>query len=315
VPIGRPIANARLYILDRQLQPVPSGVAGEIHIGGAGLARGYLNSPELTAEEFIPDLFSGEPGSRLYRTGDLGRYRSDGNIEFVGRIDHQVKLRGYRIELGEIETALGQHPSVRQCAAAVREEDAGDQRLVAYVASQPEIVFDAGELREWLKRRLPAYMIPWAWVRLDDLPLLPNGKIDRAVLPVPDQDRPELGNIYQAPRTPVEDTLAGIWAEVLKVDKIGIYDNFFDLGGHSLLATQIMSRIRSCFSIELPLRTLFESPTIEQMAAAIMEHQMKQSGQEEPERVLFELESPPDEKVHSLVAEEDRSTSAEERHE
>jgi len=294
VSIGRPIANTEIYILNAQRNPVPIGVAGEIYIGGVGLARGYLNQPELTAEKFIHHSFEGEPVRRLYRTGDLARYLADGNIEFLGRIDHQVKLRGYRIELGEIETVLGQHPMVQSSVVVVvRENTPGDKRLVGYVVARSDKSFDIQEVRRYLKQKLPEYMIPSQFVLVGALPLTPNGKVDHEALPAPDQDRPELGNIYQAPRTPMEEKLAIIWSELLKVEKVGIQDNFFELGGHSLLATQVISRVRSCFSVEVPLRTLFESPTIEQMAAAIMGHRGEQSGEQELERVLLELE--PDE--------------------
>jgi amino acid adenylation domain-containing protein len=315
VSIGRPIANTEIYILDAQRNPVPIGVAGEIYIGGVGLARGYLNQPELTAEKFIHHSFGGEPVRRLYRTGDLARYLADGNIEFLGRIDNQVKLRGYRIELGEVETVLGQHPMVQSSVVVVREDVAGDKRLVAYVVARPKKSFEVAEIRNYLKQKLPEYMIPSAFVLLDELPLTPNGKVDRDALPAPDQDRPELGNVYEAPRTPMEETLATIWSELLKVEKVGIQDNFFDLGGHSLLATQIVSRIRSTLSVEVPLRCLFESPTIEQMGAAIMEYGKTQSREQELENVSFELESLPDEDAQRVVAEETRSTSAGEPHE
>jgi acyl-CoA synthetase (AMP-forming)/AMP-acid ligase II/acyl carrier protein len=315
IPIGKPIGNTKVYILDAHLNPVPIGVVGELYIGGDGLARGYLNRPELTKEKFIANPFGTHSTSRLYKTGDLGRYLPDGNIEFLGRIDNQVKLRGYRIELGEIEVVLSQHPKVQSSVVVVREDTPDDKRLVAYVVGQQGESFDASELRNYLKQKLPEYMIPSDFVLLDQLPLTPNGKVDRKVLPAPDQDRPELGNVYQAPRTLIEETLASIWSELLKVDKVGIHDNFFELGGHSLLATQIMSRVRSGLSVEVPLRTLFESPTIEQMAAAIMEHREKQSGEQESEYVLFELESRPDEEAQRLLAEETGSTSAGEPHE
>src|SRR6185295_10113474 len=253
------------------------------------LARGYLNQPELTAEKFIHHSFEGEPVRRLYRTGDLARYLADGNIEFLGRIDHQVKLRGYRIELGEVETVLGQHPMVQSSVVVVREDTPRDKRLVAYVVGRQGESFDAAEIRKYLKQKLPEYMIPSAFVLLDEMPLTPNGKIDRKALPAPDQDRPELGNVYHAPRTPMEETLATIWSELLKVEKVGIQDNFFDLGGHSLLATQIVSRIRSTLSVEVPLRCLFESPTVEQMAAAITEHRETPSREQGLENVSFEL--------------------------
>jgi amino acid adenylation domain-containing protein len=260
--IGRPIGNTQVYILDPYLNPVPTGIVGEIYIGGDGLSRGYLNQPKLTAEKFMTHSLDGESAKRLYKTGDLARYLPDGNIEFLGRIDNQVKLRGYRIELGEIEAVLGQHPMVQSSVVVVREDTPRDKRLVAYVVGRQGESFDAAELRKYLKQKLPEYMIPSAFVRLDELPLTPNGKIDRKALPEPDQDRPELGNIYQAPRTPIEESIAAVWAEVLKVDKIGIHDNFFELGGHSLLATRVISRLRDVFQVDLPLRCLFETPTI-----------------------------------------------------
>ena len=221
VPIGRPIGNTQIYILGTYFAPVPIGVIGEIHIGGDGLARGYINRTEATKEKFIANPFSRDPDSRLYKTGDLARYLPDGNIEFLGRIDNQVKLRGYRIELGEIEAVLGQHPMVQSSVVVVREDTPGDKRLVAYVVGQQGESFDAAEIRKYLKQKLPEYMIPSAFVLLDELPLTPNGKVDRKALPAPDQDRPELGNIYQAPRTPMEEALATIWSELLKVDKVG----------------------------------------------------------------------------------------------
>jgi amino acid adenylation domain-containing protein len=313
-PIGRPIANTEIYILDPNLDPTPIGVAGELHIGGDGVARGYFNRPELTQEKFIANPFSTEPGARLYKTGDLGRYLPDGNIEFIGRMDDQVKIRGYRIEPGEVEAALGQHPLVQSSVVVVREDTPGDKRLVGYVVGHHKgDSLEAEEIRKYLKQKLPEYMIPSQFVLLDALPLTATGKIDRNALPAPDQDRPELGNIYQAPRTPMEETLAAIWSEVLKLDRVGIHDNFFELGGHSLLATQVVSRVREQFSTELPLRTLFESATVEGLAGAIMEQREEPSEQEE--HVFFELESPPAEGAHCFVAEETRSTSAGKRHE
>jgi len=264
-------------------------VIGEIYIGGDGVARGYLNRPELTAERFIHHSFDEGPDQRLYKTGDLARYLPDGNVQFIGRIDNQVKIRGYRVELGEIEAVLRSHPSVRQCVATVREEGGG-KRLVGYVVSLWGVAMDAGDLRSFLGGKLPDYMIPSAWVQLDELPFLPNGKVDRQALPAPDQNRPDLRNGYQAPRAPLEDALAKIWGELLSKDKVGIRDNFFDLGGHSLLATQIVSRVRGRLSIELPLRVVFESPTIEQMAAVILERQRKDPTHDNLERALKELE-------------------------
>jgi len=268
-PIGRAIANTQTYILDTYQQPVPIGVPGELHLGGAGLARGYLNRPELTEEKFISHPFNNEPGARLYKTGDLVRYLPDGNIEFLGRIDHQVKVRGNRIELGEIESILGQHPNVREVVVTTREDVPGDKRLFAYVVPNQEQTTTPRDLRRFLKEKLPDYMMPSAFVLLDKLPRTPNGKVDRRALPVPDKTRPELEETFVAPRTPVEEVLAGIWAEVLGLDRVGVQDNFFELGGHSLLATQVISRVRDAFSVELSLYSLFEAPTISRLGEKI----------------------------------------------
>jgi acyl-coenzyme A synthetase/AMP-(fatty) acid ligase len=243
IPIGYPIANMRIYILDSLLQPVPLGVTGELHIGGIGLARGYANRADLTAEKFIPNPFSELGGERLYKTGDLARHRHDGSIEFLGRIDHQVKIRGFRVELGEIETLLRHHPAVLEAVVVVREDSNTDNepqdsksanRLVAYVVARPKKVLSTAELRSLLKQKLPEYMMPSAFVVMDALPLGPSGKIDRRALPAPKSGRPDdMPQSYVAPRTPTEEILAGIWARVLKFDRIGVHDNFFDLGGHS----------------------------------------------------------------------------------
>jgi acyl-coenzyme A synthetase/AMP-(fatty) acid ligase/acyl carrier protein len=262
IPIGRPIANTRVYILDGHLQPVPVGVPGELCIGGDGLARGYLNRPDLTVEKFIPDPFANDPGFRLYRTGDLARYLPDGTIEFLGRIDHQVKIRGFRIEPGEIESVLAKHPGIREAVVAAREDIPGDKRLVAYLVPTSGTAPPAGELRRFLAEQLPEYMIPSAFVPLDSLPLTPNGKVDRRALPAPDSSRLELEESYVAPQTPVELAIAELWAEVLRLERVGIHDNFFHMGGHSLLATQVISRIRNLLQVEVPLRDLFESQTI-----------------------------------------------------
>ncbi|MCG8347097.1 MAG: amino acid adenylation domain-containing protein, partial [Chloroflexales bacterium] len=280
--IGRPIANTQIYVLDPQLRPVPPGVPGELHIGGAGLARGYYKRPELTAEKFVPNPFG---AGRLYKTGDLVRYWSDGAIEFLGRIDQQVKLRGYRIELGEIEAALRQHPAVRDAVALVREDHPGDKRLAAYLviydescetnAADPDAdlgrrrVALIADLRVFLKGKLPDYMLPTNLVFLDALPQLPNGKIDRKALPAPDQAWSELREAYTAPRTPTEQILSAIWADVLQTAQVGLHDNFFELGGHSLMATQVIARVREAFQIELPLRRLFETPTVASLAEQI----------------------------------------------
>ncbi|WP_258169736.1 non-ribosomal peptide synthetase [Nostoc sp. 'Peltigera membranacea cyanobiont' N6] len=276
--IGRPIDNTQIYILDQNLQPVPVGVPGELHIGGAGLARGYLNRSELTQEKFIPNPFNNSKfkiqNSKLYKTGDLARYLPDGNIEYLGRIDNQVKIRGFRIELGEIEAALSQHPHVQASCVIAREDNRGDKRLVAYIVLQPEQTPTVQELRSFLKERLPEYMVPSAIVLLESLPVTPNGKIDRRALPAPEPSS-ESRDKYVAPRTPIEEILALIWQQVLKVELVGRYDNFFELGGHSLLATQLVSRVRSSLKVELPLRSLFAAPTIAQLALLIQQLQQQ----------------------------------------
>jgi amino acid adenylation domain-containing protein len=266
VAIGRPIANTEVYILDGQRQPVPIGVVGELHIGGDGLARGYLHHPELTAEKFIPHPFSTEPGARLYKTGDLVRYLPDGAIEFVERVDTQVKLRGYRIELGEIEAVLRRHPAVREAVVLVREDQPGDKRLAAYVLAGEAGAPSPQTLRTYLRQKLPEYMIPSAFVSLDTWPLTPSGKVDRRTLPPPEQIEPEAPLEGEAPRTPLEELLAGIWADVLKVDKVSIYDNFFDLGGHSLLAIQVVWALERHLGRTVPVASLFHAPTIAHLA-------------------------------------------------
>ncbi len=267
VPIGRPVSNARAYVLDARLRPVPAGVAGELFVGGAGVARGYLGRPGLTAERFVPDALSGEGGARLYRTGDRVRWRPDGRLEFLGRTDAQVKVRGFRIEPGEVEAELARHPAVRECAVAAREDEPGAVRLVAYVvAAEGAEAPDAAELRRFLGLALPAYMLPAAFVALDALPLTAGGKLDRRALPAPDGATPDAG---AAPRTPVEEIVAGIFAEVLRLETVGIHEGFFELGGHSLLATQAMSRLRAALHVELPLRVLFEAPSVAALAERV----------------------------------------------
>ncbi|OBQ39962.1 MAG: non-ribosomal peptide synthetase [Anabaena sp. MDT14b] len=268
-PIGRPIANTQVYILDRYLQLLPIGVYGEIYIGGLSLARGYLNRPDLTSERFIANPFV--ENEQLYKTGDLGRYLPDGNIDFLGRIDHQVKIRGFRIELGEIETVLSQHPQVQQVVVIVREDHPGNKYLTAYIVSTTETL-TSSELRQFLKEHLPEYMIPAAFVILKALPLTPNGKVDRLVLPKPETINAELETAFVAPGTALEAKLAEIWCTVLHREQVGIYDNFFELGGHSLLITSVISRIREHFSIVLPLRSLFTAPTIAELSQVIIAH-------------------------------------------
>jgi amino acid adenylation domain-containing protein len=270
-PIGLPIANTQVYILDRYLQLLPIGVYGEIYIGGLSLARGYLNRPDLTSERFIANPFVAN--ERLYKTGDLGRYLPDGNIDFLGRIDHQVKIRGFRIELGEIETVLSQHPQVQQVVVIVREDHPENKYLTAYIVSKTETL-TSSELRQFLKGNLPEYMIPAAFVILKALPLTPNGKVDRRILPKPETTNLALETAFVAPGTALEAKLAEIWCTVLHREQVGIYDNFFELGGHSLLITSVISRIQEHFSIVLPLRSLFTAPTIAELSQVIIAHQL-----------------------------------------
>jgi amino acid adenylation domain-containing protein/non-ribosomal peptide synthase protein (TIGR01720 family) len=270
VTIGRPIANTRIVLLDRLGHPVPSGAAGHLHIGGSGLARGYLHRPELTAERFVPDPLPAEPGARLYRTGDLARHRVDGTLEFLGRLDHQVKLRGFRVEPGEIEAALRQHPGVREAAVVLHQRGGGlaERRLHAFVVGSGETPLTAEALRRFLETRLPVYMLPAFWTVLPELPLTPSGKVDRKALAA--QKPPRAGaKTGRAPRTPAEELLAGIFAEALNLERVGVDASFFELGGHSLLATQVVSRVRAVFGLELPVRAVFEAPTAAALAARI----------------------------------------------
>ncbi|MFB2973200.1 amino acid adenylation domain-containing protein [Aerosakkonema sp. BLCC-F183] len=291
VPLGRPIANIQLYILDSHLQPVPIGCPGELYIGGASLARGYFNQPELTAERFISHPFSDEPNAKLYKTGDLVRYLPDGNLEFIGRIDNQVKIRGFRIELGEIEAALRQHPGVREVVVLASEDKSDNQCLIAYIV--PDEKSDYNTLRHFLREKLPEYMMPSAFVMLKSLPLTPNGKVDRVALSELDRTQQELQRTFVAPRTPVEEILAGIWAKILGLAQVSIHDNFFDLGGHSLLATQVISRMRETFKLELPLRCLFESPTVAELAEKIANYnQIEQALSSQIQRVSRDRELP-----------------------
>jgi len=269
LPIGRPLGNVQTYILDGNGQPVPIGVPGELHIGGAGLARGYLNCPDLTVEKFISNLFSNEPGERLYKTGDLARYLPDGNIEYLNRIDDQVKVRGFRIELGEIEATLSQHPSLLQTAVMLRQDIPDQKILVAYTVPLQEPAPTISELRGFLKQQLPDYMIPSAFVTLPALPITPNGKVDRRVLPAPDINSLIQTLEFVAPQTPTEELVASIWKKVLGVEQASVNDNFFELGGHSLLATQVVSQLNSSLGLHLPLSKLFELPTVASLSSYI----------------------------------------------
>ncbi|MBV9791335.1 MAG: amino acid adenylation domain-containing protein, partial [Chloroflexi bacterium] len=323
-PIGHAIDNLQVYVLNGDLQPTPIGLLGEIYVGGVGVVRGYNGRPDLTAERFVPDPFSQTPGARLYRTGDQARYLPNGELEYIGRIDHQVKLRGFRIELGEIEAALRQHEAVRDAVVIVREET-GDKRIVAYIVGEqknqgtkeqstanlpspaaagegPGVRAEGltPELRRFLLASLPEYMIPAAFVTLDALPLTPNGKVDRRALPAPDNVRSEQS--YVAPRTPTEETVARILAEILVVERVGAHDNFFELGGHSLLAMQLISRLRHAFQVELPLRVLYESATVADLARTIVQQQAEQADTGELDEMLAELDQLSDEEVQALLA-------------
>jgi amino acid adenylation domain-containing protein len=331
--IGRAIGNGLCCVLDRHLQPVPVGVPGELYIGGALLARGYLNRPDLTAQKFIPNPFlepglgdlgltfkgmnlctngrqiSGDgphPTARLYKTGDLVRYLADGNLEFLGRTDDQVKIRGFRIELGEIEAALRQHPAAGEVAVTVLEDAPGDKRLVAYVVPAPGVAqtkFPLAELRGFLKQKLPPYMVPSAFVVLESMPVTPNGKIDRRSLPAPDTQKADLEVLQAAPTNPVEEVIAGIFAEVLGREQVGAGDNFFELGGHSLIASQVVSRLRDNFGIELPLRSLFETPTARGLAAALLQDPANRLKVEKTAQLLLILAQLSDQEVQTMLEE------------
>jgi amino acid adenylation domain-containing protein len=278
VPIGRPVANTQIYILDKYLQPVPVGISGDLYIGGVQVGRGYHNRPDLTAEKFLPDPFSADPAARIYKTGDLCRWLADGNVEYLGRSDFQVKVRGLRIELGEIEAVLDRHKAVRQCVVVAREETPGDKVLVAYVErQQTELAPAMSDLRAYLSEHLPTYMIPSIFVVMEKLPLSPNGKIDRKLLPAPDQGRVEISGTFVAPRDPIEQMLTQIWSEILGVRKIGIHDNFFELGGHSLLAVRIVAEIERLVKRRLPLATFLQAPTVSALADVLRKEDWKPS--------------------------------------
>lgn len=308
IPIGRPGANRKAYILDPHGSPVPIGVAGELYLGGEGLARGYLRQPGLTAERFIPDPYSDKPGARLYRTGDLVRHRPDGNVEFLGRVDQQVKIRGFRIELDGIEAVLNQHPAVRQAVVLAREDTPGDKRLAAYIVPENEALETSQEgspterdLRAFLKERVPDYMVPSTFVSMDAFPVTSSGKIDRGALPAPEVGHVETADGYVAPRTPIEEDLAKVWAEVLGRERVGIHDDFFELGGHSLLATQIVSRARAAFQVDLPLRALFNHATVAGLAALIENSLIEETDEGEIAELLDELDGLTEEEVGALL--------------
>ncbi|HEX5705835.1 MAG TPA: non-ribosomal peptide synthetase, partial [Pyrinomonadaceae bacterium] len=290
VPIGGPIQNTQLYLLDEGLRLVPTGAAGELYVGGDGVARGYLGRPDLTAERFIPDPFSGEPGARLYRTGDLARYVAEARMEYLGRADEQVKVRGFRIEPGETESALAAHEAVRESVVVAREDETGEKFLAAYVVPRAGREVAAAELRAFLRDVLPDYMIPTAFVTLGKLPLTSNGKVDRRALPAPDTAHPELGNSYVAPRTALEEFVAHVWKEVLGVERVGISDNFFDLGGHSIKAMQVVARLLDSFQIELPPGMLFEATTVAELASLLEQNEPQPGLMEKIARALKKIE-------------------------
>jgi amino acid adenylation domain-containing protein len=308
--IGRPLANIQTYVLDQELQPLPAGVPGELHVAGAGLARGYLRRPDLTAEKFIPHPFSDEPGARLYKTGDRACYLPGGEIKFLERIDRQVKMRGYRIELGEIEEALREHPSLSDAAVLLTEEAEDEKRLVAYVVSAQQDDNLAGELRAYLKDKLPAYMVPQYFVVMDALPLTSGGKVDRLALPPPDHSRPQLEASPVQARTTIEEVLSIIFAQMLGLDEIGIYDNFFELGGHSLLATRLISQLQDIFPTDVPLLTLFfEDPTVAGLAAVLSENQGGAESAEKIAQLLSSIDQLSDAEVTTMLSERDSSQS------
>jgi amino acid adenylation domain-containing protein len=290
--IGRALTNEQIYLLDPSMQPVPIGVPGELYIGGAGLARGYLHQPELIKEKFVPNPF--QPGTRLYKTGDLASYLPDGRIKFLGRIDQQVKIRGYRIELGEIETQLRKHPEIEQAVVTASEDRSGDKRLLGYIVAKKEPAPDAGQLRAFLKQTLPDYMIPSLFIALSEMPLTPNGKVDRKALPDPDGSPARSERAYTAPRTTTETILADIWREVLDLPQVGVHDNFFELGGHSLMVTKVLARLRDAVQVDLPMRALFEVPTIAGLALVVEEvllEEIKELSEEEAQRLEAVAES------------------------
>jgi amino acid adenylation domain-containing protein len=310
VPIGRPLANATAYLLDASLMPVPIGAPGELHIGGPGVARGYVNRPELTAEKFITDPFSDEQDARLYKTGDLARYSPDGNIEFLGRIDNQIKIRGFRVELEEIEQALRSRTGVADCAVVMHEDSDGDKRLYAYVVRRVRAELTISELRGYLKTKLPSYMVPTSFELIDALPLSPSGKINRRALPAPRFTRTEADESFVAPRTPIERLLAVEWCDVLKLERIGIHDNFFEMGGHSLLAAKVVSRVRGSLEVEFGMVDLFQAPTIAGLAALLFPRGAQHEPDEELTALLGELASLTDEEAQLRFDSEMRISEA-----
>jgi acyl carrier protein len=298
VPIGKPISNDHVYVVDSRMQPVPPGTAGELCISGTGLAREYLNQPQQTAERFVANPFIKD--AKMYRTGDLARFLPDGNIEFMGRIDHQVKIRGFRVEPAEIEAVLKQHPAVKQSVIVPYEDKAGEKRLAAYIVSGKKP--NKEELRVFLAQQLPEYMVPSGFVVMDSLPLTANGKVDLKALPNPEQQPVEAEREFVAAKNPEEEKIVAIWSEVLKINRVGVTDNFFELGGHSLLATQIISRIRNTFRVQMPLHSFLQTPTVAGLAEKLASCPAAESEEEEMARMLAELEGVSEEDAERLLS-------------
>ncbi|HEX7333556.1 MAG TPA: amino acid adenylation domain-containing protein [Pyrinomonadaceae bacterium] len=310
IPIGRAISNTEVWVLDQQGRIAPVGVAGELYIGGDGLALGYLGRPELTAEKFVPHPYSREAGARLYRTGDLVRYRSDGNVEFLRRMDQQVKVRGFRVELGEIESVLNEYWAVVESVVVDSKDSSENTRLIAYVVLEEGVEATSSELLSFLQEKLPSYMLPAAFITIKEIPLTANGKVDRRALPVPDEIEVEMGADFIAPRNDMEELVAEIWRDILGLTQVGVESNFFDLGGHSLLATRVMNKIRERTGVELPLRVLFESPTVASLAAKLEEAQPKDSEMGRILEILANVENISEEEVNALLVQTERQNQA-----
>jgi surfactin family lipopeptide synthetase C len=302
LPMGKPLPNTQAYLLDESLRAVPVGVAGELYIGGACVARGYLNHPDLTAEKFVPDPFNGSYGARLYKTGDQARYLSDGNIEFLGRIDDQIKIRGFRIEPKEIEAVCREDPSVKDVIVLAREQESGIPKLIAYLVFQPGTEPAISKIRNTLKKRLPDYMVPAAYVTLDALPLNPHGKTDRRALPDPEPGREETDGRFVGPTTPLEANLADVFAQVLGIDQVGVNDNFFELGGHSLMLTNLLFHLNEKFQLELPLRAVFDAPTVAELAPVLVQSRARLLNEDRLNTILAEIEQLSEDEVKWMVA-------------
>jgi hypothetical protein len=301
VPIGRSLANVPIYLLDANMQPVPVGVPGEIYIGGVALARGYANQPGLTSEKFVPDPFSEHAGARMYRTGDLAQRSIEGEMDFLGRIDHQVKIRGFRVELGEIERILVEHPAIKEAVVTVHQNGTGEKQLAAYITLRPEQSATAKQMRSHLRERLPEYMLPSWFVVLNSLPLTSTGKVDRKSLPAPTNESLGPEQDYVAPRNPTEEIVAAVFAEVLQTGRIGILNNFFESGGHSLLATQLASRLREIFQVEVPLRRIFEDPTVAGIAATLLEEEGERVRVQRTAELMVKLAAVSDDQAESML--------------